>query len=259
MDANKIRVVFNNQAKDIVLPLEQIWDFGGNQEAIEQYETSIIEEILNKGDDFEVTRFDHAVYDNTKTSLNYEFYFHQGDATSPTWINSYRPKFTTNQIYYFEKPFSKSFWKIDFYDSPTTRTQKAYITTILPVQQGYLTPVVLNNTTPVTIKKPKYTLDYIGDKEGFFIYWLKKRDFLNINTFYMTAKFFDANTGQFIKMMKTKQSDLGGSTSFPPDEYFYYKVDLDYATQTFQVFDYPNGNRVGGLTNPIKWYEYVNP
>jgi hypothetical protein len=118
---------------------------------------------------------------------------------------------------------------------------------------------VLNNTTPVTIKKPKYTLDYIGDKEGFFIYWLKKRDFLNINTFYMTAKFFDANTGQFIKMMRVKQSNLGGGTSFPPEEYFYYKVDLDYLTQTFKVFDFPTGNRVGGITNPIKWYEYVNP
>ena len=70
MDANKIRVVFDNQPKDIVLPLEQIWDFGGTQEAIEEYETSIIEKILNKGDDFEVTRFDHKVYDNTKTSLN---------------------------------------------------------------------------------------------------------------------------------------------------------------------------------------------
>lgn len=259
MDANKIRVVFDNQPKDIVLPLEQIWDFGGNQEAIEEYETSIIEKILNKGDDFEVTRFDHKVYDNTKTSLNYEFYFNQGDSTSPSWINSYLAKFTTNEVYYFEKPFTKSFWKIDFYDSPTTRTQNAYITTILPVQQGYLTPAVLNSTTPVSIKKPKYTLDYIGDKEGFFIYWLKKRDFLNINTFYMTAKFFDANTGQFIKMMKVKQSDLGGGTSFPPEEYFYYKVDLDYITQTYQVFDYPNGNRVGGTTNPIKWYEYVNP
>jgi hypothetical protein len=259
MDANKIRVVFDNQNKDIVLPLEQIWDFGGTQDAIEEYETSIIEKILNKGDDFEVTRFDHAIYDNTKTSLNYEFYLHQGNATTPTWINSYLPKFSTNEVYYFERPFTKSFWKIDFYDSPTTRTQKAYITTILPVQQGYLTSAVLNNTTPVTIKKPKYTLDYIGDKEGFFIYWLKKRDFLNINTFYMTAKFFDANTGQFIKMMRVKQSNLGGGTSFPPEEYFYYKVDLDYLTQTFKVFDFPTGNRVGGITNPIKWYEYVNP
>lgn len=259
MDANKIRVVFDNQPKDIVLPLEQIWDFAGNQLAIEQYETSIIDEILNKGDDFEVTRFEHATYDNTKTSINYEFYFNQSSVNNPVWINSYLPRFTTNQVYYYQTPFERSFWKLDLYDSPSTRTQKAYVTIILPVQQGFITPAVLNNTTAVSIKKPKYSLDYIGDKEGFFIYWLKKRNFLNINTFYMTAKFFDANVGQFIKMMKAPQSSLGGPTSFPPEEYFYYKVDLDYDNQKYTVYDYPNGNRVGTPTSPIKWYEYVNP
>lgn len=259
MDANKIRVVFDNQPKDIVLPLEQIWDFGGNQEAIEQYETSIIDQILNKGDDFEVTRFDHAIYDNTKTSINYEFYFNQASASTPVWSNSYLPRFTTEQVYYYANAFTRSFWKLDLYDSPTTRTQKNYVTIILPVQQGYITPTVLNGTTTVSIKKPKYTLDYIGDKEGFFIYWLKKRNFLDINTFYMSAKFFDANIGQFIKMMRTKQSTISAPTSFPPDEYFYYKVDLDYTTQKYSVYDFPNGNRVGTPTNPIKWYEYVNP
>ena len=259
MDANKIRVVFDNRAKDIVLPLEQIWDFSGNQEAIEQYETTVIEQILNKGDDFEVTRFDHNVYDTSKTSINYEFYFNQSNLNTPAWINSYLPKFSTEEVYYYTNPFTRSFWKLDLYDSPSTRTQKAYVTIILPVQQGFLANAVLNNTTAVKIKKPKYSLDYIGDKEGFFIYWLKKRNFLNINEFYMTAKFFDANTGRFIKMMKTKQSELSSPTGFPPEEYFYYKVNLDYVTQTYEVYDFPNGSRVGTVTNPIKWYEYINP
>jgi hypothetical protein len=118
---------------------------------------------------------------------------------------------------------------------------------------------VLNNTTPVTIRKPKYVLDYIGDKEGFFLYWLKGRGFLNINTFYMTAKFFDGSTGQFIKMMNTQQNLLPNMYDFPPESYFYYKVDLDYLTQTYQVFNYPTGNRAGTVSNPIKWYEYTNP
>jgi hypothetical protein len=130
MDANKIRVLFNNQPKDIVFPLEQVWDFGGAQEAIEQYETTIVDKILNKDDDFEVTRFDHAIYDQTKTSLNYEFYLNNPIATTPTWLNSYIPKFSVNQIYYYQRKFSKSFWKIDYYDSPTTLTQKIYLTTI---------------------------------------------------------------------------------------------------------------------------------
>ena len=123
-------------------------------------------------------------------------------------------------MYYYQRKFAKSFWKLDFYDSPTTRTQKIYVTTILPVSQGYLTPAVLTNSTTVQIRKPKYTLDYIGDKEGFFIYWLKKRNFLNIDTFYMTAKFFNADNGQFIKMMNQKQK-ASNPYDFPPDDYFY--------------------------------------
>jgi hypothetical protein len=257
MDANKIRVLFNNQPKDLVIPLQQEWDFYGQQQAIEQYESTIIEKILNQGDDYEVTRFDHQLYDNTKSSLNYDFYLR--NPTNRLWQNSYLSKFTTNQIYYFQPAFTKSFWKLDFYDTPTTRTQKSYFTVILPVQQGKFQPAVLNNTTNVTIKRPSYQLDYIGDKEGFFLYWLKSRQFLNINTFYMTAKFFNGATGQFIKMMKAPQSTLPNFFDFPAEEYFYYKVDLDYITQTYQVFDYPLGTRAGTISNPIKWYEYVNP
>ena len=229
----------------------------GQQLDLEKYEEDVLEKILNPNDDFEVTRFDHQTYDVTKTSINYDFYLYQQD--SQQWLNSYQAKFSDSQIYYFEPPFDKSFWKIDFYDSPTPRTQKSYFTVILPVQQGLSQATVLNNTTPVTIRKPKYVLDYIGDKEGFFLYWLKGRGFLNINTFYMTAKFFDGSTGQFIKMMNTQQNLLPNMYDFPPESYFYYKVDLDYLTQTYQVFNYPTGNRAGTVSNPIKWYEYTNP
>jgi hypothetical protein len=102
-------------------------------------------------------------------------------------------------------------------------------------------------------------LDYVGDKEGFFIYWLKKRDFLNITDFYMTAKFFDGSTGQFIKMMNTPQNTLSNPSDFPQEEYFYYKVVLDYTTQKYEVYHYPTLVKVGTKTNPITWYEYVNP
>ena len=116
MDANKIRVLFNNQPKDLVIPLQQEWDFYGQQQAIEQYESTIIEKILNQGDDYEVTRFDHQLYDVTKSSLNYDFYLNNpiSGATS-TWQNSYLARFTADQVYYYSPAFTKSFWKIDFY------------------------------------------------------------------------------------------------------------------------------------------------
>jgi hypothetical protein len=103
----------------------------------------------------------------------------------------------------------------------------------------------------------------------FFIYWLKKRNFLDIKTFYMTAKFYNAKTGQFTKMMTGKTTDpvdltngpqaliSGDKYSFDSTQYFYYRVELDYVNHTYQVFN-TKDQRVG-TTIPIKWFEYVNP
>ena len=149
---------------------------------------------------------------------------------------------------------------MDLYDSPIESQQKNYITIILPTQQGLRMSTQMQSTQ-VMIKKPQFVLDYVGDKEGFFIYWLKKRDFLDISRFYMTAKFFDGKTGQFVRMMNRPQSSVvGNKYAFDSNKYFYYRVDLDYLTHTYQVFDTYSviPQRVGGLV-PIKWYEYVNP
>lgn len=254
---NNVRVLFNNLAKDFVLPVEQVWDFQGQDQAIDTYEAQVIGRIINSQDNFEVNRFDHLSYDGGRTSANYEFYLY--DSVTQSWSNSYTGITSVNNIYYYSPSFTKSFWKLDFYDSPTTRTQKNYVTIILPVQQGLTQTAELTGGNIVQIRKPKYVLDYVGDKEGFFFYWLKSRQFLNISTFYMTAKFFDGSTGNFIKMMTAQQDTLANSYDFSPEQYFYYKVDLDYETQTYQVFNYPNGNRVGTVSNPIKWYEYINP
>ena len=109
------------------------------------------------------------------------------------------------------------------------------------------------------IKKPQFVIDYVGDKEGFFIYWLKKRTFLNIDTFFMTAKFFNAEKGYFVKMMNQGQFNIVANPfNFDTLTNFYYPVKLNYDTQTYEVFN-SNNQRVGLPTNPIKWYEYVNP
>jgi hypothetical protein len=126
------------------------------------------------------------------------------------------------------------------------------------VQQGATESASISPLRPnVNIRKPSYTLDFVGDKEGFFIYWLKNEAFLNIDTFYMSAKFFDGRLGVFVKMMNEPQSVLSDKFIFDGSRYFYNKVVLDYTTKTYQVFDYLD-NRIGAGT-PIKWYEYINP
>ena len=245
----------------INIPINLDWEYLDVDSEIKEYENSILNELITTDKDFEVNRFFHADYDN-KSEINYEFYFYEGASLSnaSNWKIDYRAEgFTTQEVYYYANSFRNSFFKLDFYDSPIESQQENYITVILPTQQGLRMATKMQNTD-VQIRKPQFILDYVGDKEGFFIYWLKKRNFLDISTFYMTAKFFDGKTGQFVRMMNRPQSTIQGNKFiFSSSEYFYYRVEMDYLTHSYKVYDIVNPtDRVGG-TVPIKWYEYVNP
>jgi hypothetical protein len=279
MDVNKIQIKrdgFINQ--ELVIPIELTWDYLGLDQSIDEYEADIIKKVTGGYGDFEVTRFAHAPIAVTDpytdsafevTDIQYEFNFYSGGSLSATtsWRNNYMSEgFTTDEIYYYTNNFSNSFFKLDLYDNVDEKRQTNYITIIIPTQQGLTMPAIMQRT-PVNIKKPYFILDYVGDKEGFFIYWLKKRNFLNIKTFFMTAKFYDAKNGYFTKMMNMPQSSISGNTFiFDSTKYFYYRVELDYEKQNYQVFNmnpeqtvYSNLGGRAGATIPIKWYEYVNP
>lgn len=275
MSVNKYRIVPDNNEKYLNIPIEMKWDFTGKDDSLDEYQKTILEEVIGTANDFEVCRFTHEEYldvnQRTKTNINYEFNFYNYSlpitattVTTTNWDDTYlNLGFTTPDIYYFRKPFTKSFFKLDFYDSPSEVSQNIYFSIILPVQQGEFQMVNLSAIiTNVNIRKPKYSLDYLGDKEGFFIYWLRDRNYIDIDEFYMSAKFFNGRTGNFIRMMNRPQIPpfTPSLFTFNSDEYFYYKLKLDYDTKTYQVFSTINPTqRVGVDGTPIIWYEYVNP
>jgi hypothetical protein len=274
MDVNKytIRQDGGLTDKTITFPIQLDWDYSGLDQAIDEFEVEAINKVIGVGRDFEVSRFAHAPQTGATddTFVQYQFYFHSGGTSVNNvnnWSIDYRQEgFTAQEIFYYNNNFSNSFFKLDLYDNVDEKKQTNYVTIILPTQQG-LTMVAPMNRTNVEIKKPDFVLDYVGDKEGFFLYWLKKRTFLNIRTFYMTAKFYDAEKGIFVKMMNMPQSvSSGTTTTFDNSRFFYYRVELDYEKQTYQVFNtnpaqniYNNYGQRAGTSVPIKWYEYVNP
>ena len=273
MSVSKITITNNGFVNNqLTIPVQLTWDDLGQDQNIEAYETEVITEVIGRGRDFEVSRFAHSPLTgatNDPTDIKYEFYFYSGGSldVESNWKTDYVAEgFTTQEIYYYTNNFSNSFFKLDLYDNFDEKRQKNYVTIIIPTQQG-LTMNAIMQTTDVIIKKPSFVLDYVGDKEGFFIYWLKKRNFLDIDTFYMTAKFYDAKRGFFTKMMNMPQSSLSGNKYvFDSSQYFYYRVHLDYDSQEYQVFNmnpnqtiYLNDGERAGTLEPIKWYEYVNP
>ncbi len=271
MDANnRYRIKLTNDNNQFInIPLEIKWDFTGRDDSIELYEDEVIGGILGSPKDYEIMRFAHDSHiGSSRTDVNYEFNFFGGTkidiptSTITDWSSSYlKEGFTQTQVYYYEKPFTKSFFKLDFYDTTDVNTQTIYMTIIIPVQQGFTENVLISSyLSSVKIKKPTFKLDYVGDKEGFFIYWLRKEDFLDISTFYMSAKFFDGRNGNFITMTNVNQNSIPNPYNFDGSDYFYYVVDLDYNDKTYRVFR-PNNNiqRVGRENFPVVWYQYVNP
>jgi hypothetical protein len=263
---NSYKFILSDLPQVIELPVELKWDFYGRDESIDLYEEEVVNEIIGNGYDFEVLRFTHKEYGQEQTKIQYDFFFYSGNtndvntSTPINWVCSYLPEgFDATEVYYYRPAFTKSFFKLDFYDSPNGTTQTNYFTVILPVQQGATETVSISTALPsVQIKKPSMSLDFVGDSEGFYLYWLRNPQFLDINTFYMTAKFFDARLGVFVKLMNTPQGSLPDKFNFVPEDKFYYKVKLDRQTKTYEIFDVVTNQRVGNGT-PIKWYEYINP
>lgn len=264
---NKYLFTIPAGTKSIQLPIELKWDNLGQSDSIELWEKTAIEEVIGLAKDFDILRFGHDEYGtDQQTRVNYKFYFYNEIASS--WDNDYQAEgFTTEENYYISNSFEKSFFKLDFYDSNTATTQTNYFTVILPVQQGLTeTAVISSLRPPVQVKIPTMNLDFVGDKEGFFLYWLRKKDFLDIDTFYMSAKFFDGRKGEFIRMLTRPQSSFPSKFQFDPSIYFYYKVELDYDSHTYKIFDIltnePRGEYVPFPTNqykPVSWYEFINP
>jgi hypothetical protein len=280
MIVNKYKILRDNIDNQINIPIEMNWDFMGRDQSVEEYETEMVKEVIGIAKDFETVRFSHDEWNfvlstpiftiNKKaTQIYHNFNFYKdlqpitATTVTPTdWGTSYiYEDFSPQEIYYFKKPFTKSFFKLDLYDTNDEKNQKIYLTIIIPVQQGLTESVSINPLQPnVDIKKPQFVLDYVGDKEGFFIYWLRDRSYINIDEFYMSAKFFDAKLGTFIRMTNKPQSLITPNKfNFDNGQYFYYKVKLNYDEKTYQVFRTDNNTRCGILINQIDWYEYVNP
>jgi hypothetical protein len=269
MIVNKVKILKSELDRYLNLPVEITWDFSGRDQAIDEYEKTVLKEILGQSKDFEIIRFAHKPYQNENTSINYEFNFYDNlspvsanTVTSNNWASTYvNEGFTIPEVYYQANSFKKSFFKLDFYDTTSENTQKNYFTIIIPTQQGGFQNVPLGPQIPnVDIKIPTFKLDYLEDKEGFFVYWLRNRDYIDIDTFYMSAKFFDGKLGVFVRMTNTPQPQITPSKfTFNGADYFYYEVKLNYQNFNYEVTKVFNQVRVGDNTSPIKWYEYVNP
>jgi len=347
MDVNKFKILQTPGNKNILVPLGNNEDLLDREGAIIQQEAKIIEDVIGVPINYELARYSNAPDNDGYTQLSYNFYF--TDSPSNPALLSYESKFTESQVRYKTKQFRNSFFKLDFYDTPDPKKQKAFFTIILPTiksneinnslcdswvisvnQFGRLSYTdccgnIVNQTlsfnsstsfckainTPATftytetrnelpviynididfdgfensaayslqslgdcacnslippaasaipnLLEPSFLLDHTALKEGFYIYWYENSEIVENNIFYMSAKFFNASNGKYIKFIINDQSSYSNSYRIPNND-FYHRLVFNYGTKTYRLYggQSPNNSPLN-LINTVRWFEYMNP
>jgi hypothetical protein len=117
MDVNKVKILYTGQTNmNMVVPISENWDFLNRGDTIDLYMEEVLDQVIKEPIDFEIIRFG-KVARNGVTSLVYNFNFF--NFIDNTYENSYvlPNRFNAYQLFYNKKPFSNSFFKLDFYDS----------------------------------------------------------------------------------------------------------------------------------------------
>ncbi len=193
-----------------------------------------------------------------------------------TWYGYDNQGFTPEEIYRYDKGFVKSFFKLDLYDSPVRNEQKLLISLILnPLKGEKIYRPTLDLSCPSNgipdgryncfpegekyIQKPSFNLNAIDNSEGYYIYWLKEQTFIDTTVFYMSAKFYNGKSGEVTQFINKPQNTLPNPFVFSPEEFFYYRVNLNRDRFSYTVVNTQTNQRVGtSVNNSINFYQYFN-
>ena len=76
---NKFKIKITGNEQYLNIPLDIRWDFGGRDDSIDEYQESVVNDIIGEPDDYEIFRFAHDVYGlDNETEINYQFNFYSG-------------------------------------------------------------------------------------------------------------------------------------------------------------------------------------
>ncbi len=249
----------------------------GWEESMVIFEDEILDTIINPTENYETARFIHKSYTSTnnvkQTDIWYYFYFNTSDNSSYT--QDYNVVgIDTKENAKLLKQSTKSFFKLEFYktpnnEPPTRKNRRLLFSRNLSLSAGEKYFYNGNNINEY-VHFPVFTGSNYRNKENMYFFWFQDDSVLSGTTisgetFFMTAKFFNANDGSIIDFTN-KQTFVGGQIKEEND--LYYLVEIDRTDYSYQIYQYngSKGSRIGSTDKPIKFYEkggvlspYVDP
>ena len=269
-----MKILRDNDDKKIILNQDLSFrtDLGWEDSA-KELESQTLRKIINPIENYETVRYIHKPYNTTLGSLTFPqtdiwfyFYFLSGS----TYVQDYEPTgLSANENALMQKKITTSFFRLEFFKTPSKIVNNVEVSDqpsrlnrrmvfaknlSLPLGEKYFY-TTLNDY----IYKPAFMGSNYRNKENMYFFWFQDETALNEtsltgNTFWMTAKFYNAEDGSIQDFVK---SDIGSSEVNETND-MYYKVIIDKTDYSYQVFRYNNnlqGTRIGESVDPIKFYQ----
>lgn len=232
-----MEILRNNEDKKIII--NPITDFSidlGWEENFADYENETLKKIINPIENYETVRYIHKEYpiplynSEKQCDIWYYFYF----LTGGTYVQNYETVgISLHDNARMLKQSTESFFRLEFYKTPNgdvpNRINRRLVMTrnlTLPLGEKYFNTTIKDN-----IFIPIFMGSNFKNKENMYQFWFKDdtafdETELTGTTFWMTAKFYNANDGNIIDFVN---KNVNNST--------------------------PVNERVGMSGNPILFYE----
>jgi len=244
----------------------------GWEESMVQFEDEVLSTIINPIENYETVRFIHKPYNTTlsgltfsQTDIWYNFYFVSGTS----FTQDYNVVgIDTHENAKMLKQATESFFRLEFYKTPfvsgTTYEPPTRINRKLAFAKNLTLPLgekyyYTGNNINEDIFFPVFMGSNYRNKENMYLFWFQDESVLSGtvlsgDTFWMTAKFYNANDGSIIDFVNRPVSNI---VEVIENTDMYYKLVIDRSDYTYQYYRYTGttGDRIGESIDPIKFYE----
>lgn len=198
----------NDDKKIIINPITDFSIDLGWEENFADYESDALRKVINPIENYETVRYTHKEYpiplynSEKQNDIWYYFYF----LTGSTYVQNYETVgISLHENAAMLKQSTESFFRLEFYKTPNgdlpTRMNRRLVMTrnlTLPLGEKYFNTTINDN-----IFLPVFMGSNFRNKENMYQFWFKDdtpfdETELTGTTFWMTAKFFNANDGSII-------------------------------------------------------------
>lgn len=253
-----MRILFKNI--DNSLSLTKTTNFSndlGWDESFKKSEREILESIINPIENYETVRYIHEPYSGVTGDICdiwYFFYFIDGANTYNNGLDYNLAGITAQENASLLKQTVKSFFRLEFYTTPSRETQKLVFAKNLSIPLGQK---VFDQNLLDNIFVPVFNGNNYRNSENMYLFWFGDDTVFSGTTLYMTARFFNADDGTITQFLNKDinadnsgfvNEERVGTYSLPikfyeiaenyeinPEEDLYYKITFDRSNYSYNI------------------------